>query len=1041
MPHETGRVNVSVPFINRPVATTLLTIGITLAGAAAFSLLPVAPLPQVDLPTISVSASLPGASPETMAASVAMPLERSLGRIAGISEMTSSSGLGSTRIVVQFDLDRDINAAAREVQAALNAARGALPAGVSSNPTYRKVNPAVAPIMIIGLTSETMTQGQMYDAASTIIAPKLSQLRGVGQVQVGGSSLPAVRVEINPRALFKYGIGFGDVRAALAGENANRPKGAVEGAGRYWQIEANDRAKTAADFIPLVVAYRNGAPVGLTEVADVVDSVQDLRNAGSSNGKPSVLVTISRQPNANIIETADRVNALLPVLRASIPGAIDLAVTMDRTTTIRASMRDAGRTLALSVVLVVLVVFLFLRNFRAALIPSVAVPVSLITTFGIMHLFGYSLNNVTLMALAIAAGFVVDDAIVVLENTVRHIENGMTPQEAARVGAGEVGFTVVAMTLSLVSVFIPMLLMGGFVGLFFREFAVTLSAAILISLLVSLTTTPMMCARLLVPEAQRRTSRLHRWTERAFAALLRSYGRSLAWALDRGPLTLLILLGAVALNVYLYGIVPKGFFPQQDTGHLTGRIQADQSISFQAMRQKLDDFIDIVRRDPAVENVVGFTGGGNTGSLFVRLKPLTERGESADKVVARLRAELAREPGANLILNPVQDIRVGGRASRATYQFTLRADDLAELRVWDPRIREALAQLPELVDVNTDWQSKGSSTLIDIDRDAAARLGVTPRQIDTTLNDAFAQRLVSTIFAPLNQYRVVMEAAPDFWQSPDALNHMHVSVPGGAQVPFSQFARHRQVETALGVNRQSQFVASTISFNLAKDVSLSQATRAIDDAMARIGVPNTVRGGFQGTARAYRAAVASQPVLILAALLTLYIVLGVLYESFVHPLTILSTLPSAGVGALVALMLFKTEFSVVAMIGVIMLIGIVQKNAIMMIDFALAAERRTKASARDAIFEACLLRFRPILMTTVAALLAAVPLALGRGDGAEFRQPLGIAIGGGLILSQLLTLYTTPIVYVYLDRFGLWVRRLRRGGDRDTTLVPRGAES
>jgi len=1021
------------------VATTLLTIGVTLAGAAAFELLPVSPLPQVDLPTISVSASLPGASPETMAASVATPLERALGRISGISEMTSTSGLGSTRIVLQFDLGRDINGAAREVQAALNAARGALPAGVGNNPTYRKVNPTMAPIMVLGLTSSTMTQGQMYDAAATVIAPKLSQVDGVGQVQVGGSSLPAVRVEINPRALFKYGIGFEEVRAALAAENANRPKGAVESADRYWQIEANDQARNAAEFIPLVIAYRHGAPVGLTDVAEVVDSVQDLRNAGSSNGKPSVLVTIYRQPNANIIETADRVNALLPVLRASIPSAIDLAVTMDRTITIRASMRDAGRTLVLSVALVVLVVFLFLRNLRAALIPSVAVPVSLITTFGIMQLCGYSLNIVTLMALAIAAGFVVDDAIVVLENAVRHIERGMAPAEAARVGAVEVGFTVVAMTLSLVAVFIPLLLMGGYVGSFFREFAVTLSAAVLVSLAVSLTTTPMMCARLLKPAAERGRSRFDLWSARGFAALLRGYERTLAWALERAPLIALILLGTVALNVVLYVVVPKGFFPRQDTGQLSGRIQADQSISFAAMRQKLDDFVAVVRADPAVENVVGFTGGGNTGSLYVKLKPLAERKESADKVIARLRTRLATEPGANLILNPVQDIRVGGRATRATYQYTLQADDLEELRAWDPRIREALARLPELVDVNTDWQSKGLSTFIEIDRDAAARLGVTAKQIDATLNDAFAQRLVSTIFAPLNQYRVVMEAAPEFWQSPDSLNLMYVSGPGGTQVPFSQFARHRPVESSLGVNHQSQFVASTISFNLAEGVSLSQATRAIDDAMARMSVPVTIRGGFQGTARAYRAAVASQPVLILTALLTLYIVFGILYESLVHPITILSTLPSAGVGAILAQMLFGMDFSIVALVGVFMLIGIVQKNAIMMIDFALVAERRAKKSPREAIFEACLLRFRPILMTTLAALLAAVPLALGKGEGADFRQPLGIAIGGGLILSQLLTLYTTPVVYLYIDRFGKWLGGLRRA--RDSALAPGGVKS
>ena len=1035
-------MNISAPFIDRPVATTLLTIGITLAGAVAFRLLPVSPLPRVDLPTISVSASLPGASPETMAATVAMPLERSLGRIAGITEMTSASALGSTRVVLQFELDRDINGAARDVQAALNAARSALPSGLNGNPTYRKVNPAVAPVMILALTSDTMTQGQMYDAASTIIAQKLSQVAGVGQVQIGGSSLPAVRVEVNPQALHKYGIGFEDVRAALAGANANRPKGALEDGARYWQIDANDQATSAADYLPLIVAYRNGAPVELTAVAEVVDSVQDLRNAGSSNGRPSVLVIISRQPNANIIETVDRVTELLPALHASIPGAIDLRVMMERTTTIRASLRDAGQTLALSVALVVLVVFLFLRNGRAALIPSVAVPVSLTATFGVMYLAGYSLDNLSLMALTIATGFVVDDAIVVLENVSRHVEGGMSPREAARVGAREVGFTVLAMTLSLIAVFIPMLLMGGFVGRFFREFAVTLSAAILVSLVVSLTTTPMMCARLLVPAAQRRESRLHQWSERGFAAVLRGYERTLAWALDHGPLTALLLLATVALNVMLYVIVPKGFFPQQDTGQLTGRIQADQSISFQAMRQKLAAFIDIVRADPGVESVVGFTGGSqrNTGSMFVTLKPLAERGESADRIVTRLRTRLAQEPGADLVLNPVQDIRVGGRQSRATYQYTIQADDLEELWVWEPRIRESLARLAELADVNTDQQNKGISTSIVIDRDAAARLGVTPKLIDATLNDAFAQRQVSTIHAPLNQYHVVMEAAPEFLQSSAALDHLHVSAPGGAQVPLSQFARHAPAETSLAVNHHSQFVASTISFNLPEGVSLSQATRAIEDALARLGVPNTVRGSFQGSARAFRAVLETQPLLILAALLTLYIVLGVLYESFIHPLTILSTLPSAGVGALVALMLFRTEFSVIALIGVIMLIGIVQKNAIMMIDFALETERRTGASSRDAIFAACLLRLRPILMTTLAALLASIPLALGRGDGAELRQPLGIAIGGGLILSQVLTLYTTPIVYLYLDRFSLWVRGLRRGGDRGSVIVPRTAE-
>ena len=1035
-------MNISSPFIDRPVATTLLTIGFTLAGAVAFRLLPVSPLPRVDLPTISVSAQLPGASPETMAATVAMPLERSLGLIAGVTEMTSSSALGSTRIVLQFDLDRDINGAARDVQAAINAARSSLPTGLNGNPSYRKVNPADAPIMILALTSETMTQGQMYDAASTIIAQKLSQLEGVGQVQVGGSSLPAVRVEINPQTLYKYGIGFEDVRAAIAGANANRPKGVVEDGDRNWQIEANDQAKTAADYLPLIVTYRNGAPVGITDVAEVVDSVQDLRNAGSSNGKPSVLLIISRQPNANIIETVDRVTELLPALRASIPRAIDLRVMMERTTTIRASLRDAGRALAFSVALVVLVVFLFLRNVRATLIPSVAVPVSLTVTFGVMYLFGYGLDNLSLMALTIATGFVVDDAIVVLENASRHVEAGMAPKEAARLGAGEVGFTVLAMTLSLVAVFIPLLLMGGFVGRFFREFAVTLSAAVLVSLVVSLTTTPMMCSRLLKSATERKTGRFQASSERAFAAVLKGYRRTLGWALDHGSITVLILLATVALNVYLYVIVPKGFFPQQDTGQLIGRIQADQSISFQAMRQKLSDFIAIVRADPGVANVVGFTGGAqrNTGSMFVTLKPLSEREDSADRIVARLRRELAREPGANLFLTPVQDIRVGGRQSNASYQYTIQADDLDELTTWEPRIRQALSQLPELVDVNTDQQNKGLSTSVVIDRDAAARLGVTPRQIDATLNDAFSQRQVSTIYSPLNQYKVVMEAAPEYWQSPDALKQMHVSVPGGAQVPLSMFAHYEPTETSLAVNHHSQFVASTISFNLPEDVSLSQATRAIEDALTRIGVPTTVRGSFQGSARAFRAVLETQPLLILTALLTLYIVLGVLYESWVHPLTILSTLPSAGVGALVALMLFRTEFSVIALIGVIMLIGIVQKNAIMMIDFALEAQRSRGASSRDAIFEACLLRFRPIMMTTLSALLAAIPLALGRGDGAELRQPLGIAIGGGLILSQLLTLYTTPIVYLYLDRFRQWARSLRPARARVTHFPPRTAD-
>ncbi len=1022
------QLNLSAPFIARPVATTLLTIGLALAGAAAFRLLPVSPLPQVDFPTISVSASLPGASPETMAATVATPLERSLGRIAGVTEMTSSSSLGSTRVTLQFELSRDIDGAARDVQAALNAARSLLPTGLPGNPTYRKVNPADAPIMILALTSDTMTQGQMYDAGSTIIAQKLSQLSGVGDVQVGGSSLPAVRVELDPQTLNKYGIGFEDVRTVLAATNANRPKGSLEDGDRHWQIQANDQAKKAVDYLPLIVAYRNGAAVRLTDLGQVVDSVQDLRNAGSSNGKPSVLIIISRQPNANIIETVDSVTEMLPQIRASIPSAIKLDVVMERTTTIRASLRDVERTLIVAVCLVVLVVFVFLRNWRATLIPSVAVPVSLIATFGVMYLAGFSLNNLSLMALTIATGFVVDDAIVVLENVSRHIEQGVAPFQAALRGAREVGFTVVSMSLSLIAVFIPILLMGGIVGRYFREFAVTLSVAILISLMLSLTMTPMMCSRLLRPESERRHGRLHAWSERGFERLRRGYERSLAWVLTHGILVMLILLAVVCLNVYLYVIIPKGFFPQQDTGRLIGFIQADQSISFQAMQPKLASFIDIVRADPAVENVVAFTGGAqrNTGRMFVQLKPLAERKESADKIIARLRIKLAKEPGANLFLNPVQDIRVGGRQANATYQYTLQADDLDELRTWEPRIRAALSRLPQLVDVNTDQQDKGLQTSLVIDRDAAAQLGVTPRMIDTTLNDAFGQRQVSTIYSALNQYHVVMEAAPRYWQSPDALNQVYVSAAKGAQVPLSAFARYAPTNTALGVNHQSQFVASTISFNLPEGTSLGQATIAIDDALAQLGVPATIHGSFQGTAQAFQASLNSQPWLILAALLTVYIVLGVLYESYVHPITILSTLPSAGVGALLALLLFQTEFSVIALIGVILLIGIVKKNAIMMIDFALDAERHRGMSSRDAIFEACLLRFRPIMMTTMAALLAAVPLALGAGNGAELRRPLGISIVGGLIVSQMLTLYTTPVVYLYLDRFRLWTRRLRQ---------------
>ncbi len=1021
-------MNLSSLFIHRPVATMLLTLGVVLTGIVAFFLLPVASLPQVDFPTISVQASFPGASPETMAATVATPLERSLGRIAGITEMTSVSSLGSTRITLQFDLDRNIDGAARDVQAAINAARSLLPTGLPNNPTYRKVNPADAPIMILALTSDTMTRGQMYDAADTILAQKLSQVKGVGQVSVGGSSPPAVRVELNPTLLNRYGIGIESIRAAIATSNANRPKGMVEDGDRHWQIYANDQAKTAKEYLPLIVAYRNGAAVRLSDLGGVVDSVQDLRNAGLYDGKPSVLVIVSKQPGANVIETVDRIKELLVQLRASVPSAITISIASDQTATIRASLHEVGRTLMISAILVILVVFLFLRNIRSALIPSMAVSVSLIGAFSLMYLAGFSLDNLSLMALTIATGFVVDDAIVVLENISRHIENKIPPFKAALIGAREVGFTVLSMSISLVAVFIPILLMGGVIGRLFREFAVTLSAAIVVSLVVSLTTTPMMCARLLKDGGDVQHGRFYRASERAFNALRTRYERSLAWAIGHAPLMMFLLLATVCVNVYLYMIVPKGFFPQQDTGRFIGSIQADQNISFQSMQRKLVDIMNTVRRDPAVARVVGFTGGGqaNSGFMFVSLKPIGEGTVSSDRVMARLRPQLAREPGARLFLQPVQDIRVGGRLSGAMYQYTLQSEDLMELRTWEQKIREALGRLPQLVDVNTDAQDRGLQTSLAIDRDSASRMGVTPALIDATLNDSFGQRQVSTIYNPLNQYRVVMEVAPQYGQHPESLRDVYVGtpstaqLPGGAQIPLMAFASYGLNNAPLSVNHQGQFAASTLSFNLPPGVSLSQATEAINKTMHLIGVPNSVRGSFQGTAQTFQTSLQSQPWLILIALITIYIVLGVLYESYVHPITILSTLPSAGVGAILALMLFRTEFSIMALIGVFLLIGIVKKNAIMMIDFALDAERNRGKSSREAIFEACLIRFRPIMMTTMAALLGSIPLMLGGGAGSELRRPLGISIVGGLIMSQMLTLYTTPIVYLYLDRFRLW---------------------
>ncbi len=1041
-------MNPSAPFIARPVATTLLTLGVALAGIVAFFQLPVAPLPQTDYPYISVSASLPGASPETMAATVATPLERALGRIAGITEITSGSSLGSTRVTLEFELNRDINGAARDVQAAINAARSQLPTALPSNPTYRKMNPADAPVMNIALTSDTLDQGQLYDIASTILAQKISQVQGVGQVDVGGSSLPAVRVELNPQALARNGIGPEEVRTAISTSNANRPKGFIEEGERRWQVGANDQAKTAAEYLPLIISQKSGAILRLQDVAEVRDSVQDVRNAGFADGRPAVLIMIYRQPAANVIETVDRVKALLPQLKASIPESVDLSVGMDRTPTIRASLHEVERTLLISIALVVMVVFVFLRNARATLIPSVAVPVSLIGTFSVMYLAGFSLNNLSLMALTVATGFVVDDAVVVRENMSRHIEAGMKPMQAALVGAREIGFTVVSMSLSLIAVFIPLLFMGDLAGRLFREFAVTLSVAILISLVVSLTTTPMMCARLLKAhhvapgkngneeqngEKNSRENRLQRLSARIFDAMLSGYRSSLDWALEHGRTMMLILLAVIGLNVYLYIAIPKGLFPQQDTGRMMGGIQADQSISFQAMRQKLVDFMTIVRADPAVESVVAFTGGSrvNSGRMFIALKPLAER-EPIDKVIGRLRNKLSHEPGARLFLNPVQDIRAGGRSSNAQYQYTLQADTLDELRQWEPRVRRALAQLPELVDVNTDQEDKGAQTKIDVDRDAAARLGIDQRLVSATLNDLFGQRQVSTIYNPLNQYRVIMDAAPRYLQGPETLEHTYFVTADGTSVPLSAVASYAPANTPLSVNHQGQFAASTVSFNLPEGVSMSQASDAIDAAVARLGMPTSVQGSLQGTARLFQQNAQNQAWLILAALATIYIVLGILYESYVHPLTILSTLPSAGVGALIALLIFGMEFTMIAFIGVILLIGIVKKNAIMMIDFATEAERNRGLSPRDAIREACLLRFRPIMMTTVAAIFGALPLMLGRGDGAEMRQPLGIAIVGGLILSQLLTLYTTPVVHLYLDRFRLWCLA-RRGKE-----TPRG---
>jgi multidrug efflux pump len=1122
-------MNISAPFISRPVATTLLTIAIAMAGILGFTKLPVSPLPQVDFPTISVSASLPGASPDTVATSVAEPLERHLGTIADVTEMTSQSGIGQARITLQFDINRDIDGAARDVQAAINAAAADLPANLPSNPTYRKVNPADAPILILALTSKTMTQGQMYDAASNVLAQRLSQLSGIGNVVIGGSALPAVRVELNPQALYKYGVGLEDVRAALASANANSPKGTIDDGARRYQIYTNDQANVAADYAPLVIAYRNNAAIRLSDVARVVDSVQDVRNLGLSNGEPAVLVILFRQPGANIIQTVDNVIAELPSLEAAMPATMNVKVAIDRSITIRSALHDTEMTLIMAVALVTIVVFLFLRNVRATLIPSVAVPVSIVGTFGVMYLFGYSLDILSLMALTIATGFVVDDAIVVLENISRYIEDGMPPIQAAYRGAREVGFTVLSISLSLIAVFIPILLMGGILGRLFREFTVTLSVAILASLAISLTTTPMMCALLLRPRREPRADARPNLVER----VRRGYGRTLTWALRHHFLVLVIFIATIFLNVFLYIVVPKGFFPQQDTGRMVGSLQADQSVSFQLMSQKLKQMVSIVRADPAVDNVVGYTGVGsggggnaqiNTGNVFVALKPLSERNASVDEVIARLRPKLAQVPGGRLYLAAVQDLRAGGRQSNAQYQYTLQSDDVQQLYTWTPKLIEAIEHSPVLTDVSSDQQQRGLETYVDIDRDAVARFGISPLQVDNTLYDAFGQRQVSVIYSAINQYHVVMEVDPRYTQFPNSLRDVYVSLSGGTppgtattnapagnvtaastvgtvarkstpptppavtispvtsftnsasasvtnssaptantatsanaaaarnaftnalantghgstsagaavstsmetMIPLAAVTHYHPGHTPLSVNHQGLFVASTISFNLHPGKTLGEATEEIKAAEARIGLPASIHGTLAGTAQLFQQSLSKEPILILTAIAAIYIVLGILYESYIHPITILSTLPSAGVGALLALMIFHVEFDIIGLIGVILLIGIVKKNAIMMIDFAIEAKRARNLSAYDAIYEACLLRFRPIMMTTSAAILGAIPLALSFGNGGEIRRPLGIAIVGGLIISQLLTLYTTPVVYLYLDSLSGWSLRARQ---------------
>ncbi|HUB26653.1 MAG TPA: efflux RND transporter permease subunit [Tepidisphaeraceae bacterium] len=1022
--------SISAPFISRPVGTTLLTAAVALAGALAYFLLPVAPIPQVDFPTIAVSASLPGASPETMASAVATPLEREFGRIASVTEMTSNSTLGNTSITLQFDLNRDINAAARDVQAAINAAAGNLPSDLPSHPNYQKVNPADAPILILSITSDTYDKAAMYDVASSILQQKLSQVKGVGQVNVGGGASKAVRVDVNPDLLNSMNLSLEDVRTVLNNANVNSPKGQVSDAVNTWSLGATDQLLQASEYRPLLVAYRNGAAVKLSDIADVTDSVQDVRTDGLANGKPAILLIIFRQPGANIIDAVDRIKALMPELQAEMPAGMKMGVVMDRTGTIRASVREVQFTLSISVILVILVVFAFLRDWRATLIPSVAVPVSLVGTFGVMYLAGYSVDNLSLVALTIVTGFVVDDAIVVIENITRHLEAGMNPMQATLLGAREIGFTVVSMSASLVAVFLPILLMGGLVGRLFREFAVVLSVAIGISLLVSLTTTPMMCARILRAQDKRQRGWLYRASEATFDFFLYIYRRSLAVVLDH-PRPMIIMTGlTVALTVYFYIHIQHGLFPEQDTGRLSGQIIADQDTSFQAMDRLLHRIAAVVNADPAVSSVIAFTGGGrggsttNTAHMFVTLKDISIRKQDVDVVMARLRRKLSVIPGATLYLQAVQDLRVGGRSSAALYQYTLQSENLDDLLQWAPKLLAKLEKSPKLADVNSDQQNLGLQSDLVIDRDTAMRMGVTPDAIDATLYDAFGQEDVSTMYTPLNQYYVVMEVQPQYLQNQDGLRHIYVRTTNNGLTPLSAVCHLVDDTTFIAVNHQGQFPSVTISFNLLQGASLSDAVTEIDKAKQDIGMPSTITGSFQGTAQVFQSSLAGEPLLIAAAILAVYIVLGMLYESYVHPITILSTIPSAGVGALVALMVCHIELDIMGLIAIILLIGIVKKNAIMMIDFALDVERRGEMTPRDAIFKACQLRFRPIMMTTMAALLGALPLALRGGTGSELRRPLGIAIVGGLLFSQALTLYTTPVIYLYLDRFRLWTKRV-----------------